>query len=135
MEDDSKQSIDTAAVETLLNTWVGQTTYGEDAERLVREAVEILDSLDEAFEVRRDANPSSFEEAVFTDGRENVLYDAWMVLRAEGESLEALSEFSALITATTVYETVNIEANYRVWLLGEDRAVVDAMSADELLSE
>lgn len=134
MEDNSKKSINTTAVESLLNEWDGQTTVGDGAGRIVSEARKIVESLDDDFEVSREVNPGSADESVFADGREDVLYDAWMVLRAEGLSLDALSEFSAFITATTVYETADMEGNHRIFTLGEDEAVVNEMSDEELLS-
>jgi len=103
--------------------------------RILREAQTLVAKFNDAKTLDTSKNAERREECFFDMNEEDVLYDAWLVLREEGWSLAELQSLTTLIEAETIYEAADIETLYRIGLCGEDEDDVLSLSDDELLSE
>jgi hypothetical protein len=136
--DNNDNSIETTDTENDFEarfTTVLEQDLDDERMRILREAQTLVAKFNDAKTLDTSKNAERREECFFDMNEEDVLYDAWLVLREEGWSLAELQSLTTLIEAETIYEAADIETLYRIGLCGEDEDDVLSLSDDELLSE
>jgi hypothetical protein len=131
--DDSIETTDTE-FENRFNMTL-QGSLDERRASILQNAQQLVERFTANTTLDESKNATTRDECYFDTNDENTLYDAWLVLREQGWSIDELEPLTTLIEAETIYEAADMEVLHRIGTLGEDEDVVTALSDEELLTE